>query len=125
MLFHVFADLLKGEIDPLPKVRLLIERRPYRVLQLDDIPMLVHFSDPNDPKSVVQVDPANLQATFGAEVVLRDVTIEVTEDPISRAVETKLPWLKTIQGQLDGSHLYTGGSFANELNAYDFYRGSK
>ncbi|TFV37995.1 hypothetical protein E4K66_16295 [Bradyrhizobium frederickii] len=123
MLFHVFADLLKGEIDPLPKVRLLVERRPHRVLPLDVIPMLVHFRDPNDPKSVVQVDPANLRATFDADVALREVTIEVTDDPITRAVETKLPWLKTIQGQLDGSRLHTGGSFANELNAYDFYRG--
>lgn len=125
MLFHVFADLLKGEIDPLPKVRLLRERRPHRVLQLDVIPMLVHFSDLNDPKSVVQVDPTDLGASFGTGVVLRDVIIEVTEEPITTGIVARLPWLKTIEGQLDGSRLHTGATFANELNKYDFYRGGK
>ncbi|PPQ20858.1 hypothetical protein CV770_03650 [Bradyrhizobium sp. AC87j1] len=71
LLFHAFADLLKTETNPLPQVRLLKEQRPHRVLHRDEIPMLVRFRDLNDPKSVEQVDPANLAATFGSRVVLR------------------------------------------------------
>ena len=125
MLFHVFADLLKGEIDPLPKVRLLRERRPRRVLLLDYIPMLVRFRELDDPKSVEQVDPRNLAAAFGSGVELRDAVIEVTADPVTVGVEAKLPWLKTMKTQIDGDRLYSGATLANELNAYDFHRRSE
>ncbi|MBR1177259.1 hypothetical protein JQ617_25125 [Bradyrhizobium sp. KB893862 SZCCT0404] len=125
LLFHAFADLLKSETDPLPKVRLLKELRPRRTLHADEIPMLVRFRDLNDPKSVEQVDPANLVRTFGSGIVLREVVIEVTNDPITVGIDTKLPWLKTIKTQLDGDRLYSGATLANELNAQDFDRRSR
>ena len=122
LLFHVFADLLNSEKDPLPKVRLLKELRPRRTLGVDEIPMLVRFRDLNDPQSVEQIDPTNLAASFGSGIALRDVVIEVTNDPITVGIETKLPWLKTIKTQLDGDRLHSGATLANELNAYDFDR---
>ncbi|MGX1324965.1 hypothetical protein AB7M17_008418 [Bradyrhizobium sp. USDA 377] len=124
MLFHAFADLLKSEIDPLPRVRLLREQRPRRVLHVDEIPMLVHFRDLDDPESVEQIDPGNLAATFGFGVVLREAVIEVTEDPLTADIETKLPWLKTMRTQLDGDQYHSRNTLANELNALDFYRGN-
>lgn len=122
LLFHTFANLSKSETGPLSKVRLLRDLRPRKVLDIDEIPMLVHFRDLNDPKSVVQDDPTDLGATLGAGVALREVVIEVTDESITTGIEAKLAWLKTIEGQLDGSRLHTGASFPNELNAYDFTR---
>jgi hypothetical protein len=125
LLSHAFADLLESETDPLPRVRLLKEQRPRRVLHIDEIPMLVLFREFDDPKSVEQVDPANLATKFGSGVVLRDVVIEVTDAPVTTGIETKLPWLKTMKTQLDGDRLHSGATLANELNAYDFYRRSE
>ncbi|WP_453945094.1 hypothetical protein [Bradyrhizobium sp. USDA 372] len=122
MLFRAFDDLTKGEIDPLPKVRLLRELRPRRVLHLDYIPMLVRFRDLDDPKSVEQIDPGNLAATFGSGVSLRDVVIEVTQDPLTAGIEAKLPWLKTMKTHLDGNQYHSRNTLANELTARDFYR---
>ncbi|WP_143035637.1 hypothetical protein [Bradyrhizobium sp. Rc2d] len=122
LLFHAFGDLLKSETDPLPQVRLLKEQRARRVLHSDETPMLVRFRDLDEPKSVEQIDPANLAATFGTGIVLREAVIEVTEDPVTAGIEAKLPWLKTMKTQLDGDRLHSGATLANELNAYDFYR---
>lgn len=122
MLLHAFADLLKSETDPLPRVRLLREQRPRRVLKVDEIPMLVEFRDLDDPKSVEQIDPRNLAATFGSGVVLRDAVIEVTEDPLTTGIEVKLPWLTTMRTQLDGDKYHSRNTLANELSARDFYR---
>ena len=122
MLFHAFADLSKSEKDVLSKVRLLRNLRPRKVLDVKEMPMLVHFRDLNDPRSVLQVDPAHFAATLGAGVVLREVVIEVTDETITTGIEAKLLWLKSIEGQLDGSRLHTSASFPNELNAYDFKR---
>ena len=125
MLFHAFDDLLKGEIDSLPKVQLLKERRPSRVLHIDYIPMLVRFRDLNDPTSIEQIDPRNLAGTFGSGVSLRDVVIERTEEPVTSGVEAKLPWLKTMKTHLDGERLHHLNTLANELIARDFHRDNR
>ncbi|MBR1172833.1 hypothetical protein JQ617_02600 [Bradyrhizobium sp. KB893862 SZCCT0404] len=122
LLFHAFADVHKREAEPLPKVQLLKEQRPRRVLRVDEIPMLVHFRDLDDPKSVEQVEPANLAAAFGPGVALREAVIEVTDDPVTVGIENKLPWLKKLNGQLDGDRLHHGATLSNDLNRYDFYQ---
>lgn len=58
------------------------------------IPLLVTFTDINDPTTVTRVDPANLTASFGPGVSLTAVTLEVTEDPVTEGrVEGVLGWL--------------------------------
>ncbi|MCA1533855.1 hypothetical protein I6F21_14935 [Bradyrhizobium sp. NBAIM03] len=125
MLFHAFADSIKNETDPLAQVRLLREQHPHRVLKVDEIPMLVRFRDHNDPKSVEQIDPKNLAATFGDGVLLRDVAIEVTQDPLTAGIQAKLPWLKDMKTHLDGDQYHRRNTLANELSARDFYRENK
>ncbi|MCS3725869.1 hypothetical protein [Bradyrhizobium betae] len=122
MLFHAFADLIKSETDPLPQVRLLREQHAHRVLKVDEVPMLVRFRDLDDPKSVEQIDPRNLAATFGSGVSLRDVAIEVTQDPLTAGIQAKLPWLKAMKTHLDGDQYHSRNTLANELTARDFYR---
>lgn len=45
-------------------------------------PLLVTFTDINDPKTVQKVDPKNLMATFGAGVSLKRITLEITDEPV-------------------------------------------
>lgn len=65
-------------------------------LRPDLTPLLVTFRDINDPKTVEQVDPANLAASFGADVQLVRMTIEITDDPVTSGIERKLAWINSI-----------------------------
>lgn len=57
-------------------------------------PMLVTFTDINDPKSVKEVNPVNLGATFGAGYALQSLTLEVTDEPVlGGKIESLLNWL--------------------------------
>lgn len=55
----------------------------------------VAFRDISDLKSVEQVGPDNLAATFGPGVSLRRAKIEIVDEPVTRAIEKKLPWRST------------------------------
>jgi hypothetical protein len=69
-----------------------------------DYPMLVTFTDIDDPKSVQRVDPANLAASFGPGIRLKRITVEVTDDDVTTGIEKRLAWLESHRGSLD----YTG-----------------
>jgi hypothetical protein len=65
-----------------------------RVVPPERYPLLVTFADIDDPASVRQVDPHDLEAAFGPGVTLRRVTLEVTDDPETEGtVENVLDWL--------------------------------
>lgn len=63
-------------------------------------PMLVTFGDEADPTSVERVDPDDLAASFGAGVRLKRITVELTDDPVTRGIEERLAWLKNTRGTL-------------------------
>jgi len=57
-------------------------------------PLLVTFDDVNDPKTVKKVDPDDLAATFGPGYRLKSITIEITDEPVTRGkVEKVLGWI--------------------------------
>src|SRR5690242_12999462 len=93
LLFGAFGDTFGPEREALPKIRMLQRERARREVPPKYLPMLVHFRDINDPKSVEQIDPANFAATLGIGIALRRVTIEITDDPITTGIEKRLPWL--------------------------------
>lgn len=65
--------------------------KPKATLALERLPMLAHFRNINDPRTVENVDPRNLAATFGAGVHLRRATIEITGDPVTTGIEKYAP----------------------------------
>ena len=52
----------------------------------DYYPMMATFTDITDPKTVQQVDPADLAATFGPGVSLVSVMVEVTDEPVTEGI---------------------------------------
>lgn len=59
-------------------------------------PTMVTFDDINDPKTVRQIDPADLAASFGPGVNLKAVTLAVTDEPVTEGkAEAVLAWLLT------------------------------
>ena len=61
-------------------------------LSAEHYPLLVTFDDINDPASVKRVDPANLEAAFGAGYRLNSITLSLTDEPVTKGkVEKVLP----------------------------------
>jgi hypothetical protein len=90
----------------------------------DDLPNLVTFTDINDPKTVIEIDPNDLQATLGADISWNEITFEITDDPITKGIELKLPWIPAYRNtMLDGDplqHIGAGATLANTLSTADF-----
>lgn len=59
-------------------------------------PTLVRFRDKNDPKTIEVVDPSNMAASFGKDVRLIRVTVQITSDPVTTGIEKTLPWLNNL-----------------------------
>ena len=69
--------------------------KPTGEIPLKYLPVLVRFRDPNEPASVELVAPLNLAASFGTGVALKRAFIEITDGPITKGIEDRLPWLKS------------------------------
>lgn len=63
-----------------------------RVLSWDHYPTFVTFTDLKDPLSARVVSQGQFESVFGPGTRLRDVTIEMTKDDVTRGIEKKLPW---------------------------------
>ncbi|MCK1511642.1 hypothetical protein IVB22_03450 [Bradyrhizobium sp. 190] len=103
-----------------------------RELPLTSLPLLVRFRDLNDPMTVEKVDPFDISKSFGGGARLVRATLEivpegvwplnsfgVTDEPIVKGIDQKLPWLKSLQGK----YLHGGGSARGaplELDSGDF-----
>ena len=88
-----------------------------------DLPDLVSFADVNDPKTVLEVDPNDLQATLGPGITWNAITLEMTDEPITTGIAKKLPWLPEYfqkNFRLDGSQLGGSKNIANKLSWPDF-----
>jgi hypothetical protein len=74
--------------------KMIAALRESRPLPRDAWPMLVTFADVSDPKSVRQVDPKNLAASFGPGYRLKDMALEITDEEATKgAVEKVLGWI--------------------------------
>jgi hypothetical protein len=64
------------------------------ILTTNDYPLLVTFTDINDPASVKRVDPTNLEAAFGPGYRLNGIMLTLTKEPVIKGkVEKVLSWL--------------------------------
>lgn len=61
-------------------------------------PMLVRFHNLADPKTIERVDPDDLAAFFGPGVVLKRITVQLTDDPVTTGIEKRLVWLPKQKG---------------------------
>lgn len=71
---------------------------------VSNYPMLVRFKDQRDPTSVALVDPSDLAASFGADVRLRRITLQMTDEDVTVGIEKRLSWLPTIYKMRIGSN---------------------
>lgn len=67
-----------------------------------DLPTLVTFADPKRSETIQVSPPHQLESRFGPNVHWRGVRIEMTTDPLSREIESKLPWVREATSGLMG-----------------------
>lgn len=118
-------DFPLREGSPLERARQLLHDRPHADVDFNQLPVLVHFRDVANPTSIEVVNPANLARTFGNDVTLYKVTIEITDDPVTTGLETRLPWLadlKKSRRALDGSPVGSAKTVTSTLSAISFER---
>jgi hypothetical protein len=110
-------------MDDMPRVARA--RGPHKIT-LADLPDLVTFADINDPKSVIEVDPGNLQGTLGPNIAWNEITLESTDEPVSTGITMKLPWLPAYYDKaLDGTRYHDKNTLANTLSTAEFHQGGK
>ena len=111
----------KPSEDFMDDLRRVAAKRGPRKLSPDDLPDLVTFADVNDPNSVIEVDPNDLQAMLGPGNSWNEITIEVVDEPITRGIEQKLPWIPYYYcALLDGARYHDKNTLANRLSTADF-----
>jgi hypothetical protein len=121
LLARLYGEALQGDI--LGYVARLARMRGTHQIAPDDLPDLVTFVDVNDPKSVLKIDPNDLTSTLGADVSWREITLEITDEPITAGIKTKLLWLPKYFDQnlrLDASNHGASAELANILSWPDF-----
>jgi hypothetical protein len=102
--------------------RLALLRGP-RQIAPGDLPDLVTFVDVKVPKSVIEVDPNDLQAALGPNITWNSMTLESTDEAITTGIATKLPWLPAYfekNLKLDGSKYGGKLDLANKLSSFEF-----
>lgn len=72
-------------------------------------PKLVRFINLADPKTVQEVSYDDLAASFGEGVNFKEITIEMTDEPVTWEIEKWLPWL----GNVKGKYLHGGSTSRN------------
>ncbi len=64
-----------------------------RDLPRQNYPLLVTFTDINDPKTIQRVDPDDFGAAFGPGIWLKHITLEITDEPVTEGkIESVLGW---------------------------------
>jgi hypothetical protein len=107
----------------LKNVSRLAHLRGRRAIEPTELPDLVTFANVDDPKSVIEVDPNDLQAALGPGIHWRDIAIESTDEPVAKEIETKLPWLRDYYDKmLNGARYRTGRVLSNKLDASSFWQ---
>lgn len=118
------------------------------VLPLNAYPRIVAFKNINDPKTVFEPYKViintegtfnergkvlrvedNLAASFGKDLQLKDVTLEMTNEPITWTISTSLPWIDEYYYKLlDGHNNHFSKAqypVANSLGSGSFSTGGK
>ena len=114
-LSRLYPPPVPGVMDEVSRVARM---RGPRKITANDLPDLVTFVDVNDPATVIEVDPNDLQTTLGAGVSWEEITLESTDEPITTEIVKRLPWLRDYfrkHLRLDGSNLISNHAPANVL----------
>jgi hypothetical protein len=112
------------QTDFLDEIRRMKSNKGIYNVEPRDLPDLVTFSDVADPNSVMVVDAEHLDTTLGPDVAWQSITIQIVDEPVTRGIQEKLPWLKPMKNDahLDGDccDVYAKHNLSNKLQQHNF-----
>jgi len=92
--FESFVEYYNSKKTGIDVLRDVKDEKLAAELRFDNLPILVTFTNLENPKSIKRVEPDNLQGTFGPGVRLLSVTLEVTDEHVTRGqVQTLAGWI--------------------------------
>ncbi|NBW76085.1 MAG: hypothetical protein EBR34_09815 [Sphingomonadaceae bacterium] len=83
--------------------------RSQALVDPSNYPLMVTFRNLEEPASIVRLAADNLAQEFGPGVHLKRVLVELTEEPVTRGIEQKLPWLPAVYQMLRGTSFHPEG----------------
>lgn len=102
MLLESFADLLPPQVSTsdgdkfdrrlMDQISALSKLRATRPVEPEYYPVLAWFDDPTRP-STIHAKPASAGTTIVTGVILRSMTLEITNAPVTWQIRSILPWL--------------------------------
>jgi hypothetical protein len=72
-------------------------------LRDDNLPTLITFSNARDPATAKVLRSDQLEQVFGPGVRWRGIFIEMTIDPVTHVIESRLPWVTNFGSSVSGS----------------------
>ena len=126
----VFHDKMDGALSEAGErwAEILEDLREIRDIAPQHYPLLVTFTDINDPKTVKKVDPEDLAAVFGPGVSLKRITLEITDEAVTEgkieSVLGKILIFKTVDERIAEKKAgnYNLKAIINKLNKSHFVR---
>jgi hypothetical protein len=100
----------------------LVRQRARAELRPDQLPTLVVFTDRNNPRTITQADPNNLAAALGPGVRLTRAVLEMTDAPVTRGIDARLPWLRATKDYVDDQTTPNQRTLTNRVPPSDFTR---
>ena len=122
-----FGDDKPATLDAAKADRRIVDLKPKpeSIPEQSGYPTLVRFKDVHDPKSVEQVKPDDLAASFGAGVRLKRITVQIVDEDVTVGIGKRLGWLgKYPEPSLDPD--FRGSTHPNlsqQLSHGNFLRG--
>ncbi|MGR9424228.1 hypothetical protein [Rhizobium leguminosarum] len=86
-----FGGLSSTDFDTLRNAK---GRRTFNLRNTDRLPVFVAFSDEGNPKTILEVNPRKISERFPG-VRFTGIEIEITDEPITKQLRERLPWLNT------------------------------
>jgi hypothetical protein len=65
----------------------------HREIPVERLPMLARFRDLLDPATAEQVIPSHQPNQMGPGFVLKNATLTITSEPVTKGIEQRLPWM--------------------------------
>jgi hypothetical protein len=77
------------------KLRDASGRKPFRLYGTTRLPVLISFTDESDPKTIFEIQPSEV-GRYLSGVRFLSLYIEVTDEPVTRNLRARLPWLNSV-----------------------------
>jgi hypothetical protein len=83
-------------------------------------PIIVLFKNLDKPSSAVEVIPGNEAETLGKGYAIKNIYFEETNDEPNGDIMSRLPWLKNLESNLDGTGIINSETPSNFLSKSAF-----